>query len=199
MSAVLLSSFLDKAPYGRPFITLAYTVRIFEAFGAILFSVANFTAVASLFPDNVATAFSILETGFGLGLIAGPTVGSFLYELGGYTLPFTVLGSFLLAGSIGSMFLLPNPPATSDRAPEDNYKLGLFDLVADVGCILDLLAIVSSFTFLGFNAATLEPHLRKFDIGVLAIGFLFIIDGGCKLSHNTSVLLIFVPTIPIIY
>ena len=49
--------------------------------------------IAKEFPDNVATMFAILETFFGIGMILGPTIGGALYELGGFTLPFAVLGS----------------------------------------------------------------------------------------------------------
>ncbi|CAG2172887.1 unnamed protein product [Oppiella nova] len=38
-----------------------------------------------------------------------------------------------------------------------------FSFIADAGVLLDALAIATSLNFIGFNAATLEPHLRRFD------------------------------------
>ena len=39
--------------------------------------------------------FAILETFFGLGMILGPFIGGLLYEIGGFILPFVILGGFL--------------------------------------------------------------------------------------------------------
>ena len=40
-----------------------------------------------------------LETFFGLGLIVGPTLGGYFFQLGGYLLPFAVLGVLLIAAA----------------------------------------------------------------------------------------------------
>ena len=40
---------------------------------------------------------SIVETSVGLGLSLGPAIGGFLYSIGGYGLPFFVLGGIMLA------------------------------------------------------------------------------------------------------
>ncbi len=72
------------------------------------FFVCSFSMIAKEFPDNVATMFAILETFFGIGMIFGPTVGGALYELGGFTLPFAVLGSVLVLAAIFTSVILPN-------------------------------------------------------------------------------------------
>lgn len=48
-----------------------------------------------------------LETSFGIGLITGPAVGGLLFELGGYGLPFFVVGALLIAATFLSWVLLP--------------------------------------------------------------------------------------------
>lgn len=193
--AVIAFGFLDRAPDGKPFVYLALATRVVEAIGCILFNVSNFTAVAALFPDSVAASFSILQTGYGIGLLAGPTIGALLYDVGGFTLPFVVLGSFLLLGAAASSAVLPR--AASKLSPDgsllndqdeqttkrtsndtDAERTGMLSLVRSVSCLLDLAAIVVTFAFIGFNAAALEPHLRQFKLSVVLIGFLFIIDGG---------------------
>lgn len=57
-----------------------------------------------------------LETCFGLGLIAGPTVGGTLYSLGGYYLPFVVLGTFLLITAILTIIILPHHSHDADAS-----------------------------------------------------------------------------------
>jgi MFS family permease len=48
-----------------------------------------------------------LETFFGLGLIVGPTLGGFLFQVGGYMLPFTILGVLLIAAALFTYAILP--------------------------------------------------------------------------------------------
>lgn len=57
-----------------------------------------------------------LETFFGIGMIVGPTVGGGLYELGGYTLPFAVMGSCLFASAVLTAFVLPKHEDGQDKA-----------------------------------------------------------------------------------
>ena len=64
--------------------------------------------IAKEFPENVATMFTILETFFGIGMIVGPTVGGALYEAGGFTLPFVLLGTILVCASGFCFFVLPS-------------------------------------------------------------------------------------------
>ena len=63
--------------------------------------------IAKEFPDRVATMFATLEAFFGLGLIFGPSIGGILYQAGGYTLPFVVLGSILICVACVTFFVLP--------------------------------------------------------------------------------------------
>lgn len=58
-----------------------------------------------------------METFFGLGLIVGPTLGGALYDYGGYTLPFAVLGSALFLAALMSCFALPNYNDEEDVRP----------------------------------------------------------------------------------
>ena len=59
---------------------------------------ACWSAVLSLllqmFPDKVAKTMALTETSFGLGLMIGPALGSLLFEVGGFKLPFFVVGGF---------------------------------------------------------------------------------------------------------
>ena len=68
---------------------------------------AIFSMIAKEFPDRVATMFATLEAFFGLGLIFGPSIGGILYQAGGYTLPFVVLGSILICVACVTFFVLP--------------------------------------------------------------------------------------------
>lgn len=78
------------------FIVFSFVIRSVGAFGAASFSTASYTYIIQLFPENVGLAFGLTETCVGIGMSLGPAVGGLLYGLGGYGLPFYVLGGFVL-------------------------------------------------------------------------------------------------------
>jgi MFS family permease len=69
-------------------------------------------------------ALSVMETLFGLGLMAGPFIGGILYELGGFYLPFVVCGGAMVVCSITALALFKtklkskvgNPSSSSSSA-----------------------------------------------------------------------------------
>lgn len=172
----ILFGFLDRAPNGAWFITLAFIIRILEGFGAASFTTPSYTATAEEFPNDQATILSILETAFGLGLICGPTIGGWLYEIGSYVLPFLALGSFLILGALINFAVCYG----QDSIPHDakQRQAGYLKILFSPGIILDALCVVTSLNFIGYNAATLEPHLRQFDLSVMSVGFIFVITGA---------------------
>jgi MFS family permease len=112
-----------------------------------------------------------LNYSFGLGLILGPTLGGAFYELGGFIMPFAVLGIFLLAGGGVILLLMPTSGEITER------KSGNFSkFISDFGIQLDALAIMTSLNFIGFNAATLEPHLRQFEYLTMNSTFFFTLN-----------------------
>ncbi|CAG2172886.1 unnamed protein product [Oppiella nova] len=129
--------------------------------------------MAKEFSDRIATTFSLLETCFGLGLILGPTLGGAFYQLGGFLMPFVILGSFLLLGGVFTFILFPKSVEPSEQKSGNLWKF-----IADPSVLLDALAIATSLNFIGFNAATLEPHLRRFDLSPIIMGCIFVISGG---------------------
>lgn len=165
---------LDYIPAGKMYIAMAFVVRIFEGFGAAALMTASFTIIAAAFPENIATSFSLVETSFGFGLIVGPTIGGALYQVGGFLVPFVVNGGFLLMGCFILYFLLPN---IEDSGRQEETR-NLFTFLADGGILSYTFSIISSLLFIGFNAATLEPHLRQFDLKPVVLGTIFVITGG---------------------
>ena len=99
--------FLNRIPNANTFIALSFIIRIIEAFGNSAFLSSSFTMVAKVFPANVSTMFGVVEMAFGVGMIIGPTVGGVLYQFGGYTLPFGVLGGILILQATLTIITLP--------------------------------------------------------------------------------------------
>lgn len=170
----ILFGLLDKVEGHYPFIILSFIIRIVEAMGNAAFLTASFAIIAKEFPDNVATTFASLETFFGLGLIVGPTVGGALYQLGGYTLPFAVMGSALFLSAILSNIVLPKHDEGTDR----EVGPSMFKALKIPGVLLAACSIIVTSMSIGFLQATLEPHLRIFHLSPIILGLMFVINGG---------------------
>ncbi|XP_058803073.1 MFS-type transporter SLC18B1-like [Phymastichus coffea] len=167
---------LDKVEGHYPFIILSFVIRIIEALGNAAFLTASFAIIAMEFPDNVATTFASLETFFGLGLIVGPTVGGALFQIGGYTTPFAVLGSALFLAAVMTAFVLP---VHHERDMDSQSSAGKFMKVLRIpGVMVATASIIVTSMSIGFLQATLEPHLRKFDLSPVVLGLMFVINGG---------------------
>lgn len=81
----------DPVAYG----VLCFICRIVEGFGNCCLNSATSSLICTQYSDNMGNLMGITQTFTGLGMLAGPVVGSFLYELGGFKLPFFVMGSML--------------------------------------------------------------------------------------------------------
>ncbi|KOB76272.1 putative MFS-type transporter [Operophtera brumata] len=86
-------------------------------------------------------------------MFVSPTVGGALYTYGGYSLPFAVLGFALFCAAIMSCVVLPRNHDDEDF-------------------------IISTSMSIGFLQATLEPHLRQFNLSPMVLGLMFVINGG---------------------
>lgn len=171
----ILFGFLDKVHGHYPFIVLSFLIRIIEAMGNAAFLTASFAIIAKEFPDNVATTFASLETFFGLGLIVGPTVGGALYEIGGYTTPFVVLGTALFLSAIMTWFVLPDH---AEHELDSKTGASLSQVLQIPGVLLAAASIIVTSMSIGFLSATLEPHLRQFFLSPMVLGLMFVINGG---------------------
>ena len=96
---------------GSLFLGFSILLRCLEACGNSAFLTGSFSAIAREFPDQVASMFAMIELFFGLGEIVGPVVGGALYEIGGFTLPFAVMGGTLFLSSLLIHCLLPETPS----------------------------------------------------------------------------------------
>ncbi|KAA0193882.1 hypothetical protein HAZT_HAZT003131 [Hyalella azteca] len=155
------------------FLTFSFIIRIIEALGNAAFITTAFSIIAQEFPLNVASAFATLETFFGLGLIAGPTVGGALYELGGFTLPFVVLGCVLMVAAAMVWYFLP--VEGSLNRPTSRYSV--FSLLRKPKIFLFAFTTMSGSISVGFLFSTLEPHIRPLNLTPLEIGLIFVLNG----------------------
>nr|CAD7405068.1 unnamed protein product [Timema poppensis] len=98
----------------------------------------------------------------------------FLYTLGGYKLPFLVMGGTLALDCLLIYLLLPKLGGNADPRPQGK----LMAILSVPAVLLDTFSIMSTAMSMGFYSATLEPHLRQFDLGPVMMGVMFVLSGA---------------------
>ncbi|XP_029342889.1 MFS-type transporter SLC18B1 isoform X1 [Acyrthosiphon pisum] len=155
------------------FLLLSLCLRVLESLGATGAMVATFSLTAISFPESVASTFSALEVCYGMGYIVGPTLGALLFEVGGFSLPFVVMGVVTLGMSFLVCILIKKGVPSPTKA---NAKVTHLMSVPTV--LVNSIATVITATAMGYYSATLEPHIRGFGLSSVEVGFVFIITGG---------------------
>lgn len=152
--------FMVFAKPGTTFFVLCLVVRVFWAVGSCGSSTTAYLCGTLLFPNHVSTIFAAIEIGAGLGFMAGPSIGGWLYELGGFTLPFLVTSLLCLLSIIPIFFLVQNEIKPKDKNTNESATT-LLQAFAVPGVTINL--ALSSFTciLVGFNVSTLDFHLRQ--------------------------------------
>jgi MFS family permease len=69
------------------FILLFAILNILQGLSSSSFRTAVYSALTTMYPDNVNFAVSCFETSSGIGFSFGPAIGSMLYTYGGYDFP----------------------------------------------------------------------------------------------------------------
>ena len=69
--------------------------------------VASFTIIASEFPEAISTIFGACETFNGLGYTLGPPIGGYLFQLGGFKMPFFIPGCAVCLCGLVSWLIFP--------------------------------------------------------------------------------------------
>lgn len=170
--------------------------------GNAAFLTASFAIIAKEFPNNVSTTFASLETFFGLGLIVGPMVGGMLYSVGGYFLPFVTLGLLLFLTAVITMSILPKHDEPSESGHSSckwnwivcascnnwiipRFLASLFTLLKIPEVLVCALSIMAASASIGFLGATLEPHLRGFNLTPVVTGKIFLLK-SCEIQWTIS-------------
>jgi len=175
-SCCVLFGLLDYIQEHDWFIGLSFAVRVVEAIGNSCFLCASFSLIAQEFPSAVASVFSAVETAFGVGLILGPTVGGLMYQIGGYLLPFAVLGTILVLSAFSTLMILPKADSRNATTGEGWGAIKVLRIgeIAVFAC-----SVLCASASIGFMLAALEPHMRDFHLKPFVMGLMFVLNGGC--------------------
>lgn len=170
--ANIMFGVLDLADDTLVFTALSFLIRILEAIGAAAFSTASYSIVLHVYPDHISTVFGIIETSVGVGMSIGPALGGALYSVGGFGLPFYILGSCVLLTFPVCWFIMKGIQVQALDTRKESY----FTLLKIPQVMIVSLILVVGSQSQGFVEPTLEPHMRQqFDVDTSIVGSFFLV------------------------
>lgn len=170
--ANILFGLLDLAEDTLIFTVLSFLVRILEALGAAAFSTASYSIVLHVYPDHISTVFGIIETSVGVGMSIGPAIGGALYSVGGFGLPFYILGTCVLLTFPICWFIMRDIQVQARETRKESY----FTLLRIPQVFIVSIILVIGSQSQGFVEPTLEPHMRReFDVDTSIVGSFFLV------------------------
>ena len=166
MAALSLSTLLFAYAQHLP---LLFAARLVQGAADAVTWVVGFALIADLYgPDERGRVMGLVMSGTGLGLMMGPALGGWLYELGGTQLPFlTVTALTGITAMAFAALRLPDSHVDRDHVP-----------VAAVVTRPEIAAIASAVALAARTISMLEPVLplflsSAFGLGPARIGLVF--------------------------
>jgi DHA1 family solute carrier family 18 vesicular amine transporter 1/2 len=152
--ASLLFAFANRLPW-------LFVARLVQGAADAVTWVVGFALIADLYgPEERGRVMGIVMSGTGFAMMAGPSLGGWLYEVGGIRLPFLMVSLLAAIGAIAFMWLeLPARHAEREAVP----VLTVLRVPAIASCAAAVVAASASISML-------EPVLSLFMSARLGIG-----------------------------
>ncbi|KAL5478085.1 hypothetical protein EMCRGX_G024964 [Ephydatia muelleri] len=139
--------------------------------GTAMFFTSSYALSTALYPKNIGLVMGLLEVAAGMGFAIGPAVGSGLYELGGFLLPFVVIGACPLFLLVPLYIFLPD----SDIPVQRLSSRAVCTLLRSFPMLCIALCNVLALAALGFFTSTFSPFLvNKLHISLPHVGLVFL-------------------------
>ncbi|XP_023219662.1 MFS-type transporter SLC18B1-like isoform X3 [Centruroides sculpturatus] len=161
-SAAFLMAGISYLPWNIAFYVLAFLSRILDGIGSTIYSAFIYSLIVTIFPRNRAIIIAMMETLNGLGMLTGTVFGALFSEIGGYSLPYLILGTFLFMSSLLARKYLP-----CEREDLKTEFIELKKLIFHHHFLMNLLICFSAYFAIGFNSNTLEESLNRDNVRVL--------------------------------
>ncbi|XP_071092502.1 MFS-type transporter SLC18B1-like [Haliotis cracherodii] len=162
---------LDHLPSGIPFIVACFIVRSLEALGTAAVMTSSFAIVGLCFPERIATFYALLKSVSGAAYMIGPAIGGGFYELGGYGLPFWVLGSCTFACGCASCVMLPHQDAVPSTQRRSSVAVSY--ALRSPSLWFGALSIYAAYFGLASVGPFLANHLTQFYVSQVNISLIF--------------------------
>ncbi|CAG0916254.1 unnamed protein product [Notodromas monacha] len=164
----------------------AFAFRILQGLSYSFYITGAFAVVTTIFQSQMGLVLSILEIVIGIGLSVGPPIGSGLFAVGGYKLPFACLGVLMFISAVPLMIVLPSAKEFLKSKEHQDQELDadvkrkpMRKLFVSYEPMLVLVTIVvTSISFIYYHPI-LQPFLeQKYGTKETEAGFVFLASLG---------------------
>jgi len=159
------------------FVSLCFMIRALQAIGCSAYYVGATVIISEEWREDLTFAMGLGETFTGIGMIAGPILGGYLYEigestsLGGFQLPFCVICVMMLVGFVFCYY------AMEDVEEGMTSNGSFFSLLKIPSVFATCLFIMIMWASMDFNMPSLGEHMERNQLrhDPVLVGFMFVI------------------------
>lgn len=175
-SSEILFGFLNMCPNGFIYFIMCMLCRIVTALGSAMGQ--SFAICSCYFPNKISSIVALMQLFNGLGIMIGPPLGGFLYQIGGFELPFFFMGGLLFLVFMISLIIFPRPPIIASRLDRNfETSLPLLPLLKIPKFLMTLQMLFVGSLSIGFIEPSIQPHLSPLKLKPIELGLILFIPG----------------------
>ncbi|XP_059097397.1 MFS-type transporter SLC18B1-like [Tigriopus californicus] len=186
MTAVAFGS-LEYVNETWTFIGFSYLLRFIDGVANAAGAAAIVSILMALLPGYESSIPGWTQMCFGLGYTIGPVLGSLLFEFGGFSLPFYIIGGIILFLAFDLLLIVPNiKPGTAARdhkslAHDSKPPLTIKSVFKSFNLSLPFFDKFVLFYGNGIFESMLQPHMinTEAQASQLEVSMAFLIVAGC--------------------
>jgi len=176
-SATIAFAFADHIDNPTAYLWWCILLRCVQGFGSALEETAAYALIAEIDPEAVSFNLGVTEISTGLGYMIGPTVGGFLFSVGGFALPFVAIGVALLPAILLILWIVPDDRLTGRQQAAAREELAASTPMRHLLARPQIFAIALTAILGNSDYAFLEPtlagHVESIATSSTAVGMLF--------------------------
>jgi len=157
------------------FLVFSYLIRFLEGVGAAATWTSNLSILMAKFPERKSTVKAWCDASFNFGLTIGPVLGAFMYDAGGFFLPFAVTGTAILLSGITVLLVTEFPDMD-----HGDTNLPVMKILGSPRVLIALFTCTIGAYSVGTIEATLSPFLELLGIHVKQIALAFLVMSFCS-------------------
>ncbi|XP_063718125.1 MFS-type transporter SLC18B1-like [Symsagittifera roscoffensis] len=151
---------LDKAASGTWFVIMCIITRFAKGSGITLIWCSGAPLLIAMFPKWTGSICSWISLAMAIGIIIGAPFGSWIYSLGGYSLPFWIVGGAQLVFPVLCYIGIPQPNSQDDNESFTPSVRTAMQFLTNGGVICLSIAATFAASSLGFFGVAFSPHLN---------------------------------------
>jgi len=159
--STLLFAFADRLVW-------LFAARMVQGAADAITWVVGLALLADLYgPQERGRVTGVVMSGTAIAFMLGPSIGGFLYEVGGIRLPFLVLAT-LACAVLGGFLWLPAPPSRTNRS-----QIPVLSAIRAPAIVLCIAAVIAAAGTIAMLELVLVLHLETLGINPGRVGTLF--------------------------